>query len=205
MTKKKHKKQKTGKCQGYTQGQRGLFFRSTSFTENLPKALLSILPQTGNILLNMGCPLRGLGPKSYLVMLVNTEAWRCWLLLGMLWGLVGVGSRPCALRDEDLGEGSWQPGWEPAGHSGWRSRCLDRLAELFCERWVRVQPHPGFHDPRDCSPPGSSVHGTFQARILEWVTISFSRGSSQPRDRTRISCVSCMAGGFFTTEAPRKP
>ena len=37
-------------------------------------------------------------------------------------------------------------------------------------------------DPMDCSPPGSSVHGILQARILEWVAISFSRGSSQPRD-----------------------
>ena len=41
-----------------------------------------------------------------------------------------------------------------------------------------------FCDPLDCSPPGSSIHGIFQARILEWVAISFSRGSSSPRDRT---------------------
>ena len=41
----------------------------------------------------------------------------------------------------------------------------------------------------DCSPPGSSVHGIHQARILEWVAISFSRGSSQPRDWTRVSCI----------------
>ena len=41
----------------------------------------------------------------------------------------------------------------------------------------------------DCSLPGSSVHGIFQARVLEWVAISFSRGSSQPRDRTRVSCI----------------
>ena len=41
-------------------------------------------------------------------------------------------------------------------------------------------------DPMDCSPPGSSIHGIFQARILEWVAISFSRGSSQPRDRTQV-------------------
>ena len=39
-----------------------------------------------------------------------------------------------------------------------------------------------FCDPMDCSPPGSSVHGISQARILEWVAISLSRGSSQPRD-----------------------
>ena len=45
-----------------------------------------------------------------------------------------------------------------------------------------------FFDPMDCSPPGSSVHGILQARILEGVAISSSRGSSQPRDRTRVSC-----------------
>ena len=42
-------------------------------------------------------------------------------------------------------------------------------------------------DPMDCSPTGSSVHGIFQAWILEWVAISFSRGSSRSRDRTQVS------------------
>ena len=46
--------------------------------------------------------------------------------------------------------------------------------------------------PMNCSPPGSSVPGISQARILEWVAISFSSGSSQPRDRTCVSCVSCI-------------
>ena len=46
-----------------------------------------------------------------------------------------------------------------------------------------------------CSPPGSSVHGIFQARMLEWVAISFSRGSSRLRDWIPISCLAC---GFFT-------
>ena len=49
-------------------------------------------------------------------------------------------------------------------------------------------------DPMDCSPPGSSVHGISQARILEWVAISFSRGSSPPRDQTQVSCI---AGRVF--------
>ena len=44
----------------------------------------------------------------------------------------------------------------------------------------------------NCSPPGSSVHGLLQARILEWVAISFSKGSSPPRDQTGNSCVSCI-------------
>ena len=42
-------------------------------------------------------------------------------------------------------------------------------------------------DTMECGPPGSSVHGISQARILEWVAISFSRGSSRPRDRTQVS------------------
>ena len=50
-------------------------------------------------------------------------------------------------------------------------------------------------DPMDCRPPVSSVHGILYARILEWVAISFSRGSSWPRDRTRVSCI---AGRSFT-------
>ena len=49
-------------------------------------------------------------------------------------------------------------------------------------------------DPMDCSPLGPSVHGILQVRILEWVAMTFSRGSSQPGDRTRGSCT---AGGFF--------
>ena len=52
-------------------------------------------------------------------------------------------------------------------------------------------------DSMFCSPPGCSVYGIFQARVLEWVAISSSRGSVWPRDRT---CVSYTVGGFFTTE-----
>ena len=58
-----------------------------------------------------------------------------------------------------------------------------------------AQSCPTLCSPMDCSPPGSSVHGILQVRILEWVAIPFSRGSSQPRDRTWVSCI---AGGFFT-------
>ena len=52
-----------------------------------------------------------------------------------------------------------------------------------------VQLCPTLCNPMDCSPPGSSVHGTSQARILECGAISFSRGSSRTRKRTSISCV----------------
>ena len=60
---------------------------------------------------------------------------------------------------------------------------------------------PTLCDRMDCNPPGSSVHEIFQARILEWVAVSFSRGSSQPRDQTRISGI---AGSFFTIRAIRE-
>ena len=53
----------------------------------------------------------------------------------------------------------------------------------------------------DCSSPGSSVHGILQERVLEWVAISFSRGSSPARDQTRVSYT---AGGFFTTSATQE-
>ena len=57
------------------------------------------------------------------------------------------------------------------------------------------------YDPMDCSPPGSFVHGILQARILEWVAIPFSRGSSYPRHQTGVSCI---AGRFFTIWATRE-
>ena len=56
-------------------------------------------------------------------------------------------------------------------------------------------------DPMDCSLPCSSIHGIFQTRVLEWVAISFSRGSSQPRDRTWVSCI---VGRRFTVWATRE-
>ena len=53
----------------------------------------------------------------------------------------------------------------------------------------------------DCSLPGSTAHGIFQARILEWVAISFSRGSSWPKDQVHVSCI---AGRFLTVLATPK-
>ena len=67
---------------------------------------------------------------------------------------------------------------------------------------VHAQLHPTLCSPMDCSPPGSSVPGIFQARKQEWVAISSSRGSSEPGNHT---CVFCMVGGFFTTEPLGKP
>ena len=65
-----------------------------------------------------------------------------------------------------------------------------------------LQSCPALCDPMDNSLPGSSVHGILQARILEWVAVPSSRGSSWPRDQTHISSGSCTAGRFSTTEQP---
>ena len=64
--------------------------------------------------------------------------------------------------------------------------CVHSFCTYHCSV---VQSHPTLHDPMNCSPPGSSAHGIFQARILEWVAISFFRGSSRSRNRTHISCI----------------
>ena len=60
-------------------------------------------------------------------------------------------------------------------------------------------------DPTYCSPPGSSVHGIFQTRILEWIAISSSRGSSQPKDQTCIYWVSCTGKRILYHSTTGKP
>ena len=67
-----------------------------------------------------------------------------------------------------------------------------------CVRWSVC---PTLCDPINYSPPESSVHGILQATILEWIAIPFSRGSSQPRDQTWVSCI---AGRFFTIWATKE-
>ena len=57
-------------------------------------------------------------------------------------------------------------------------------------------------EPTDCSPPGSSIHGILQARILEWITVPSSRGSSQPRDWRHLSYVSCIGWHHLRTPGP---
>ena len=71
---------------------------------------------------------------------------------------------------------------------------------LFLWKWKSFS-SVRFCDPVDCSPPGSSVHGILQTRTMEGVAIPFSRGSSRPRDCTRVSCI---AGRFFTTWITRE-
>ena len=64
---------------------------------------------------------------------------------------------------------------------------------------------PTLCDSMDYSPPGFSIHGISQARILEWVAISSSRGSSWPRDQTHVSCVSYIAGNSLLLEPSGRP
>ena len=96
----------------------------------------------------------------------------------------------------------WQPHGESASASlqscpltsSWLCLPSDMLSEWHAQ-WVTcsgTQSCPTLCDPMDCSPPSSSVHGILQARILKWVAISFSRRSSQLRDQTRVSDVSCI-------------
>jgi len=71
-----------------------------------------------------------------------------------------------------------------------------------CCCWWVTELGPTLCNPMDCSLSGSSVHGISQARVLEWVAISYSSGSSQPG--VRLASLA-LAGGFFTTEPPGKP
>ena len=68
------------------------------------------------------------------------------------------------------------------GCESWAIKKVEWVSEV-------AQSCPTLCDPMDCSLQGSSVHGIFQARVLEWIAISFSRESSQPRDWTQVSCI----------------
>ena len=81
---------------------------------------------------------------------------------------------------------------------GWIDRCKGYNVLCVC---ICAQLCPTLCDSPDCSPPGSSVLGISQARILEWVAVSFSRGLSRPRDQTHVACI---VGGFFTVWATRE-
>ena len=97
-----------------------------------------------------------------------------------------------------------QKEWRWCILSAWVYSTLPLKKSVFFKRNIYfhmcacAQPCPTPCNPMDYSPPGSSVHGIPQVRILEWVAISSSMGSSWPRDQTCISWVFSIAGGFFT-------
>ena len=84
-------------------------------------------------------------------------------------------------------------GWVPS-LSSWN---YHSLVNWLCV--LVAHSRPTLWDPKDCSPPSSSFHGSLQARILEWVAIPFSRGSSQSRDWPWLSCI---AGRYFSLSEP---
>ena len=105
----------------------------------------------------------------------------------------------------------WRTGeaWNAAVHGIAKSQIGPETQQQYLEQGITpilyacvlvTRSCPTLCDPMDCSPPSSFVHGIFQARILEWLAISFSGGSSQPKDQTGISCVE---GRFFTIWATR--
>ena len=100
---------------------------------------------------------------------------------GALWPLSDSGKHLIGLDSTTT-----RPGEDPSPQS----------APLPCK--LVSQSCPTLGDPMVCRPPGSSVHGIFQARRLVWVAISFSRGSSPPSDRTPVSCI---ADGFWESSS----
>ena len=87
------------------------------------------------------------------------------------------------------------PLWLQADAHG-RSACMHVQLILLCSTLCTSM---------DWSLPGSPVHGVLQARILEWVAMPSSKGSSWPRNQVLVSSISCTAGGLFTAEPPKKP
>ena len=120
------------------------------------------------------------------------------LLCGIFWGL------------------KWKTGYNLDFYAfssrNWPSTCFQPVSffpplfELFLSRWsMQTQLSLTLWGPRYCSLPGSSVHGILQARILEWVAISSSRGSSRLRDWTQVTCTSCTGRQILCTVLPGKP
>ena len=117
---------------------------------------------------------------------IFSVSWMCFAWHGSRWGVLNYLWGKCHfLFVIPVESRTWIcPVWLPCMHA-----CsVAQLCPVLC-------------DPMDCSPPGSSVRRISQARILEWVSISFSRGSSWPKGWTWVSCIT---GRFFTTEPPRK-
>ena len=87
------------------------------------------------------------------------------------------------------------------------NKCIKKQRHHFADKGPHsqvlvTQSCPTLCDPIDCSLPRYTIYGILQARVLEWVPIPFSRGSSWPRDRTRSPT---LQGDSFLSELPRKP
>ena len=124
-----------------------------------------------------------------------------WIFLAMSQGMWDLRSptrnRTCIPRSEAL---------EVQSLNHWTSRKVHwpsetTLSAPACMCVLSCSIRSDFCDPMNCSPPGSSVHGILQARLLQWVAIPFSRGSSQPRDWNQVSLI---AGGLLTIWATKE-
>ena len=115
---------------------------------------------------------------------------------GMLWQDSGTATRLV------FPVGGEQPHWNRALGSQAKNALKMNVgwSTVLCCYCLVAKSCPTLCDPVDCSPPGSSLCGISQVRILAWVAISFSRGSSWPRDQIQVCCI---AGGFFTAEQLR--
>ena len=95
---------------------------------------------------------------------------------------------PWTIQSMKFSRLEYRSGWSEVNSLSLSVTLADSLSPTLC-------------DPMDCSLSGSSIHGLFQARVLEWIAISFSRGSSQPRDPTWVSHI---VGRLFTVWATRE-
>ena len=128
--------------------------------------------------------------------------WRAEVLacIGAVPGKSGQAVRsPCRSWTPGVGtpsliQRSWVSGlkWKQKVHRPYASQAVGLLQISECKRAKSLESCPTLCDPMDCSLPGFSVPGILQARILEWVALPSSRGSSQARDRTCISFVTCI-------------
>ena len=130
----------------------------------------------------------------------------CGRIMSPLWELFQL-HKDCLERVTISSKGSHQrcPVWDfccgPEGNLRSFQTGVHEVISFECSPCLVTQSCLTLCDPLDCSPRGSSVHGILQARVLEWVAMASSRGSSQPRDRTCISWVSCTDGRVLTTSA----
>ena len=124
--------------------------------------------------------------------------------LGNSHNLKGLGSSQEETPESSLSAHAWRRGQDgsclqarkPETNPG-NCHFLLQCVKVKSESEI-AQSCPTLCDPMDCSLPCSSIHGIFQARVLDWVAISFSKGSSWPRDQTQVSCI---IGRCFTVWA----
>jgi len=144
----------------------------------------------------------------------DDRGWNGWMASLTQWTWVWVNSgswwwtgRPGVLQSM----GSQRVGHDWATELNWTElrtwkepRCpsIDEwIKKVWCIESEVAWSRPTLGNPMDCSLPHSSVHGILQTRVLEWVVVFFSRGSSQPRDRTQVSCI---VGRCFTIWVTRE-